>query len=191
MRRMVVSTARGEFVTEKDVAEEQLAAALVECLRVMPDAGVYLDGHLVPEEARLAALIALSAGTAATPAPVAAPPPEPEKLREYSETLQHAFEDLRKGYVQSLRDLQDCAKRYSDMWIEREKQFADEAARQRGLTHKSLADVDLLGRSVKAAQLKEVLAAGNVRTVARAQGRGGMSLTDLLGGFLRTITGDK
>lgn len=190
MRRMVVSTARGEFVTEKDVAEEQLAAELIECLRVRPDAGVYLDGHLVPEEARLAALIALSAGTAPAPGPVAAPP-EPERLKEYSETLQQAFEDLRKGYVQSLRDLQDCAKRYSDMWIEREKQFADEAARQRGLTHKSLADVDLLGRSVKAAQLKEVLAAGNVRTVARAQGRGGMSLTDLLGGFLRTITGEK
>ena len=191
MRRMVISTARGEFVTEKDVAEEQLAAALVECLRVMPDAGVYLDGHLVPEEARLAALRALSVGTAQVPAQAVAPPPSPEKLKEYSETLQHAFEDLRKGYVQSLRDLQDCAKRYSDMWIEREKQFADEAARQRGLTHKSLADVDLLGRSVKAAQLKEVLAAGNVRTVARAQGRGGMSLSDLLGGFLRTITGDK
>ena len=35
MRRMVVSTARGEVVTEKDVAEQQLAQELVDCYRLL------------------------------------------------------------------------------------------------------------------------------------------------------------
>jgi hypothetical protein len=38
--------------------------------------------------------------------------------------------------------------------IERERDFADEAARQRELTRKSLADIDLLGRSVKATEFR-------------------------------------
>lgn len=80
MRRMVVSTARGEFVTEKDVAEQQLAQELVDCYRLLPDAGIYLDGHLVPEEARRAALAALSEGPAVAAARAASAPSESARV---------------------------------------------------------------------------------------------------------------
>ena len=120
---------------------------------MLPDAGIYLDGELLPDEARAAMRLTMPREAAA---PLVHPPPEPEKLRDYAETLQRAFEDVRQGYVQSLRDFQDCARRFSEMWIERERQFADEAARQRELTHRSLADVDLLGRSVLQARTQQI-----------------------------------
>lgn len=190
MRRMVVSTGRGEFITEMDVEEHELVDSLSAWLRVLPDAGIYLDGQLVPEEARMAMRHAMSSGTA-SPLSRPVPPPEPERLRDYAETLQRAFDDVRQGYVQSLRDFQDCARRFSEMWIERERQFADEAARQRELTHKSLADVDLLGRSVKAVQLDEVLAMSSVHTSAMARRDHGVALMDYVGGFLKALTGEK
>ena len=95
------------------------------------------------------------------------------------------------GHVQSLRDLQDCARRYSEMWLERERQFADEAARQRGLTSRSLADVDLLDRSVKAAKLQEMFAVAGANSAARVQRGPSVSAMDLLGGLLRAVAGQK
>ena len=212
MRRMVVSTARGEFVDEKDVAEEQLVKELVDCYRVLPDAGIYLDGHLVPEEARRAALAALSEGPAQAPAPVAAsplpagaapvaasplpagaapvaaPPLEPEKLKEYGQVLAQLFDDMRKGYVQSMNELNDIFRRYREMCLDTERRFADEVAQQRALTHKSLADVDLLGRSVKATQIMNAFGA-EVRP--RAIQQGGPTLRDYVAGLVRTVAGDK
>lgn len=207
MRRMVVTTARGEFVTEKDVAEEQLVQELVDCYRLLPDAGIYLDGHLVPDEARRAALAALSQGPATAPAPavaptlepqrasapseparVAAPPLEPEKLKEYGQVLAQLFDDLRKGYVQSMNELNDIFRRYREMCLDTERRFADEVAQQRALTHKSLADVDLLGRSIKATQIMNAFGA-EVRP--RAIQQSGPTLRDYVAGLVRTVAGDK
>lgn len=228
MRRMVVSTARGEFVTEKDVAEQQLAQELVDCYRLLPDAGIYLDGHLVPEEARRAALAALSEGPAVAaaraaaappestrvaepppgptrvaaptleparaaatppgPTQVAAPPLEPEKLKEYGQVLAQLFDDMRKGYVQSMNELNDIFRRYREMCLDTERRFADEVAQQRALTHKSLADVDLLGRSVKATQIMNAFGA-EVRP--RAIQQSGPTLRDYVAGLVRTVAGDK
>lgn len=89
-----------------------------------------------------------SAAPASPPAPPL-PVPDPEQVASYLDTLSRAFDDVRRAQLQNLRDLQDCARRYSEMWMERERQFADEAARQRELTSKSLADVDLLRRCAK------------------------------------------
>lgn len=191
MRRMVVSTASGEFITEMDVEEHELVGTVSAWVHVLPDAGIYLDGVLVPDEARVTMRLAMSAGTASPLTSPTSLPPEPEKLKDYAETLQRAFDDVRKGYVQSLRDFQDCAKRFSEMWIEREQQFANEAARQRELTHKSLADVDLLGRSVKAVQLEEVLAVSGVHTSARARRSDGVTFMDYVVGLIKTLTGEK
>lgn len=189
MRWMVVTTARGEFVTEFGVSEQLLVDVLCHWVRAMPDAGLYLDGELVPNDAR--ALMQLAAAAPSAAAPVPATPPEPEKLRSYAEVLQLGFEDLRKGYVEYLGNLHDCAKRYGEMWLEREKQFADEAARQRELTHKSLKDADLLGRSVAAAQLKDVLASAGAQNFSRVRGSDGLKITDLLMGVVKTLTGEK
>jgi hypothetical protein len=76
--------------------------------------------------------------------------------------------------------------------IERERQFADEAVRQRKLTSQSLADIDLLGRSVKAVQLQDRFAMAPDRTSRRAHaGRRRPVLIDLLGGLMRAVAGEK
>lgn len=188
MRRVVISTGSGQFITEADVEEQALVATVAAWLQVLPDAGIYLDGQLLSDEVRLAMQAALAAP--ATPAPIEALP-DPAHIKEYSETLKQAFADLRMGHVQSLRDLQDCARRYSEMWLERERQFADEAARQRGLTSRSLADVDLLDRSVKAARLQEMFAVAGANSAAMVQRGPSVSIMDLLGGLLRAVTGQK
>lgn len=186
MRRVVISTKSGQFITEADVEEQALVATVAAWLQVLPDAGIYLDGQLLSDEARLAMQVALAAP--ATPVEAL---PDPAHIKEYSETLKQAFADLRMGHVQSLRDLQDCARRYSDMWLERERQFADEAARQRGLTSRSLADVDLLDRSVKAAKLQEMFATAGANSAARVHRGPSVSAMDLLGGLLRAVAGQK
>jgi hypothetical protein len=189
MRWMVVTTTRGQVLNELDVSEEQLVDVVSTWVRALPDADIYLDGQRVPQEARLLMLAAASPAAATTQ--VAAPPPEPEKLRSYAEVLQLGFDDLRKGYVASLNDMHDCAKRFGEMWLERERQFAEEAARQRELTHKSLKDADLLGRSVAAAQFKNVFAAAGSHTLARAQRQNdGWKWSDLATGLMRTLMGE-
>ncbi|PCC68222.1 hypothetical protein SAMN02745121_08627 [Nannocystis exedens] len=192
IRRMVVTTARGDFITDLDIEERQIVGALCAWLGLLPDAGIYIDGELVPDEVRVAIRFALASETAPSPAVQVAPvpPPEPEKLRDYTETLQRAFDDLRQGHVQTLRDMQDCARRFSEMWLERERQFADEAARQRELTGKSLADVDLLGRSVKAVQLEDVIALSTARSGARAGSGDRITVMDFIGGLFKTFTGE-
>jgi hypothetical protein len=156
----------------------------------MPDAGIYLDGELVPPEARLAMQLAMSAPSASA-ASSAVALPEPERLRSYAEVMQLAFNDLRDGYVASLRHLHECATQYSAMWLEREKQLADEAARQRKLTHQSLKDLDLIERCVAGVKLKDGLATAGVHNISRARRADGMRFTDLLAGFLRALSGDK
>ncbi|MBL8972759.1 MAG: hypothetical protein JNK56_19390, partial [Myxococcales bacterium] len=66
MRRVVISTGSGQFITEADVEEQALVATVAAWLQVLPDAGIYLDGQLLSDEVRLAMQAALA--TAATPA---------------------------------------------------------------------------------------------------------------------------
>ncbi len=187
MRRVVITNGSGQFISEADVEEHVLVPTIATWFQLLPDAGIYLDGNLVTEDVRLAMQAAVAAATPAH----AEPSPDPAQLKEYAETLKDVYADIRGGYVQSLREFHDVARRFSDMWIERERQFADEAARQRALTGRSLADVDLLGRSVKAAELQQVFAAAGSNSMARARQGHSASLMDLLGGLLRAVASQK
>ena len=195
MRRLVLSDAGGRVIAAMDVRDHELAEAVIECRRRMPGLGLYVDGALVPADARLH-LAFDSESTAAAPkapqAPVAVaanPAVDPERALSLMETLGRAFEDIRRAQVQTLSDLEGLSRRFGEMWIERERDFADEAARQRALTQKSLADVDLLGRSVKAAQLREVFAASGSGALAPVRPREQMRLVDLVNGFVRATMG--
>ena len=70
-------------------------------------------------------------------------------------------------------------------------ELADEAARQRKLTSQSLADIDLLGRSVKTVQLQETFAMAGANTAARARREPTPGWGDLLGGIMRAVAGEK
>lgn len=193
MRRLVVTTGLGAFITEKDVEDHDLVGEVAGYVRMFPAGAFYLDGQLVEAATVDAIKAALSSGVAAelvgqTPAA----PPEPEKVQDYNETLQRVFADVRKHHVEVLRDMAECTRMVGRVLVERERDFADEAARQRELTRKSLADVDLLGRCVKVTEYNNnVLARVGANNEARARGDLGMTFRDLFGGFTRIFTGER
>lgn len=194
MRRVVVCTPSGEPITDADVGDQELVDAVAACMQLQPDALIYIDGALVSDDVRKAVLRGVASETPKTPSPPSLSPvdDDPAKVKEYGETMRQVFEDARRTYVQSLVDLRECTKQFSDMWMEREKQFADEMARQRGFTSKSLSDIDLLGRSVKATQFQQLVEATGPRTMARGRRReGGMNTKDMAVAILRTLTGQK
>ena len=195
MRRVVVCTPSGELIAETDVDDKELVEAVSACMQLQPDAQIYIDGALVSDDVRKAVFLGIASETRAAPKLPLAPAPvdcAPAKVKEYGETMRQVFEDARRTYVQSLVDLRECTKQFSDMWMEREKQFADEMARQRGFTSKSLSDIDLLGRSVKATQFQQLVEAAGPRTMARGRRReGGMNTKDMAVAILRTLTGQK
>ncbi|MEZ4454751.1 MAG: hypothetical protein R3B09_35200 [Nannocystaceae bacterium] len=229
MHRIVVTNQVGEKLSDVDVDPVDTVEYVAACISLMPTACVYIDGHLLDDNAKAAVLRALAEaeakakgdaavdGVASASSPAAearpagggssssatetiassTPPPipDPEQVASYLDTLNRAFEDVRRAQLQNLRDLQDCARRYSEMWMERERQFADEAARQRELTSKSLADVDLLRRCAKTTvlmeDLREVQAERAAETRRLPAGpppapaqRGGLGFMDLVHGFL-------
>ncbi len=75
--------------------------------------------------------------------------------------------------------------------IEREREFADEAARQRELTRKSLADIDLLGRSVKVTEFNNVLAVADGPVEVRTRGSDRVTFGDWWAGFKQILTGER
>ncbi len=193
MRRLVVTTGLGAFITEKDVEEHDLVGEVATYVRMFPAGAFYLDGQLVEATTVDAIKAALSSGVAAelVGQPPAAPP-EPEKVQDYNETLQRVFADVRKHHVEVLRDMAECTRMVGRVLVERERDFADEAARQRELTRKSLADVDLLGRCVKVTEYNNnVLARVGANNEARARGDLGITFRDWFGGFTKIFTGER
>jgi len=195
MRKLVVTTESGEFITTVDVEEHTLVSSVVNCLRLFPTAAFYLDGRLVDDETIKMIRAALAAGIdPSAPEPVVATSmllPEAEKVQDYNETMQRVFTDVRKHHAAILHDMADHTRMVGRVFIEREREFADEAARQRELTRKSLADVDLLGRSVKATQFQNTLVTATAHSEARARGGGGMTWADLVAGVRRVFTGER
>lgn len=193
MRKLVVTTESGEFIVQVDVEEQDLAPVVLAYLRMFPTAAFYFEGQLVPAENLAALKAAVAAGTPASSGaphrPSAAPPLEPEVVQDYNETLQRAFDDVRRANVASMREMAEVTRLFSAVIIEQQRQFADEAVRQRELTRKSLADVDLLGRSVAATEFQNVLAMAGPNRGRR--GGTSITLTDLFRGAKRIVTGEK
>lgn len=192
MRKLVVSSDGGEFITGIDVEEHELANGVATCVRLFPQSCIYIDGRLVDDETVATIKAALAAGIGASVTESAptqpASPPETEMVQDYNETLQRVFTDVRKHHAEVLRDMAESTRMIGRVLIEREREFADEAVRQRELTRKSLADIDLLGRSVKATEFTNVLAvAGGTDDRDRSR----VTLSDLWAGFKQILTGER
>lgn len=160
---------------------------------LLPDAGIYIDGQLVTEEQHRLMKLALAAAAATSAVPEAqAAPPDPDKLKDYGAVLRQTFGDLHQGYVDLNREMLNWTRQSGAVLIQREwDRLADEAARQRKLTSQSLADIDLLGRSVKTVQLQETFAMAGANTAARARREPSPGWADFLGGLLRAVAGEK
>lgn len=193
MRRMVVRTASGQVVTDVGVTEQQLAECVTRWIRLAPGCGVYVDGVLVSHEVRRAWQAATGAAASTTPAPAVASAPaapiEPDQLRSAAEAMQYAYSGVVKGWQDVLDFAQDFTKKCGEQLLERERAIADEAARQRELTHKSMKDIDLLERSVAATVFKDKLAAAGANSVARVRRDDRMRPGDVVAGVLKTLVG--
>ena len=203
MRKLVVCTSSGDVIKERDLEDRELVNVVGAWLYAMPECALYLDGELMPEEAVKVMRAAIDAQAKAatseptsTTAPAAAPtmaPTTPEQIKDFADVLRLVFDDVRKAHLQGLRDIKEIADGVSHMIVEHTRLVADEAARQRGLTQKSLGDVDLLARSVMAVRFEEstAIAASAAQLRGRAQARGGaVGGWDVLVGLAKSIFGD-
>jgi len=195
MRKLVVSSDGGALITGIDVEEHDLASGVANCLRLFPDSCIYIDGRLVDDEtvATIKAALAAGIGSVVTePAPMQpASSPEPEMVQDYNETLQRIFTDIRKHHFEVMKDMAESSRMMGRVLIERERDFADEAARQRELTRKSLADIDLLGRSVKATEFTNVLAVTGLPDERARGDRGRVTIGDWWAGLKQILTGER
>ena len=202
MRKLVVCTSSGDVIKERDLEDHELVNFVGAWLYAMPECALYLDGELMPEEAVKVMRAAIDAQAKAatseptsTTAPPTAPtmaPTTPEQIKDFADVLRLVFDDVRKAHLQGLRDIKEIADGVSHMIVEHTRLVADEAARQRGLTQKSLGDVDLLARSFMAVRFEESTAiaasAGQMR--GRVQPRGSVSGWDVVVGLAKSIFGD-
>lgn len=195
MRKLVVSSDAGAFITGLDVEEQDLVGEVASCVRLFPQSCIYIDGRLVDDETMATIKAALAAGIGArvTEAVPTQPtsPPDSEVVQDYNETLQRIFTDVRKHHVEVLRDMAESTRMIGRVLIEREREFADEAVRQRELTRKSLADIDLLGRSVKATEFNNVLAVAELPDERAQRDRGRVTFGDWWAGFKQILTGER
>jgi len=202
MRKLVVCTSSGDVIKERDLEDRELVNVVGAWLYAMPECALYLDGELMPEEAVKVMRAAIDAQAKAatseptsTTAPPTAPtmaPTTPEQIKDFADVLRLVFDDVRKAHLQGLRDIKEIADGVSHMIVEHTRLVADEAARQRGLTQKSLGDVDLLARSFMAVRFEESTAiaasAGQMR--GRMQPRGSVGGWDVVVGLAKSIFGD-
>ena len=201
MRKLVVCTSSGDVIKERDLEDRELVTVVGAWLYAMPECALYLDGELMPEEAvkvmrdALEAQAKAAAGepstTASTTAPIVAPT-TPEQIKDFADVLRLVFDDVRKAHLQGLREIKEIADGVSHMIVEHTRLVADESARQRALTQKSLGDVDLLARSVMAVRFEEstAIAASAASLRGRPQGRGTVGGWDVVVGLAKSIFGD-
>jgi hypothetical protein len=134
---------------------------------------------------------------------------QPERLKNVVEVVNSALhsgltanlrmsEELWKAQVANFNTLNTVIARYGQLSLEQSQQLATEHVRQRGLMHQSLADVDLLDRSVATKRITDRFArvAAPVQVAASASHsapppvepeRGRFSFESLLHGAVRAI----
>jgi len=202
MRKLVVCTSSGDVIKERDLEDRELVNVVGAWLYAMPECALYLDGELMPEEAVKVMRAAIDAQAKAatseptsTTAPPTAPtmaPTTPEQIKDFADVLRLVFDDVRKAHLQGLRDIKEIADGVSHMIVEHTRLVADEAARQRGLTQKSLGDVDLLARSFMAVRFEEAtsITAQGASLRGRMQPRGSVGGWDVVVGLAKSIFGD-
>lgn len=205
-KRIVMCTEGGQPVFDAEVPENEIIGVLVGLMRRLPHLPIYVDGHLVPPEARATIYAALLADPAPEPAaaataqPVAtmepAPPLEtPKGIAELVNVVLfqglaanlRIFEDLRRSQVTAFDDLRKIQTELMSMALEREKQFADECARQRAFMRAALKDIDLLDRSIAAKNVSDRFARARGAVSDGAANEEGLKWQDLLTGVMRVI----
>ena len=184
MHTVAVYTLSNDLITNVNVATEELDQ-VVASFAVLMGTRIYIDGRLLPpaqrahflrayrEEALGPGLVQASSSNASTSA---APLPSMQEVTSWMDIMRRGLEDISHGFeavqsaaaqqhqfaaqaaAQQLQNMHTTMKAATEMFLQMQRELADEAVRQRKLTAQSLGDIDLLDRAVKTAQLNDALA---------------------------------
>lgn len=175
MSRIIVATRDGEVLSDLEVVGyDRIGSQVATWVHLLPNLPIYVDGKLLTDELRQQ--IQESMAQAEPPGDVQAPAPEqhpprpertgpitPDEFTAFNQLLGQAADEVLQAHVNAMQQAQSftawqlglCA-RMSESMLERDRLAADEAARQRKMTHQSLRDIDLLDRSIKVQQVSDM-----------------------------------
>ena len=183
VNRVVAVEQTGRMIDEVVESTAHAWDVVRECLRAWPDAQVYVDGQRLHPmvKARILEELAELADPPASPEMVMAP----ERIPEFAESVCRFFDDAFQSQIKGLDGFVTLSQRYGELllererrMVERERELADEAVRQRKLLHQSLADIDLLDRSVTVARFRHAAARAD-----RPRESSGYSFMDFVSGL--------
>jgi len=184
MSRIVLTTQDGDIFDDLEiVGEANIGRQVAAWVHTHPHLPIYIDGKLLADELRCEILEAMAQASTSPSTPGEATPEQagsitPEEFRTFNQLLGQAATDLRRAQIQMVEQAQSLTawqlnfcKAFSEMLLERDKHAADEAARQRRMTHQSLRDIDLLDRSITVTEVTEMFQRTNPRGPNAASAR--------------------
>jgi hypothetical protein len=196
MSRIIVTTRDGEVISDLEViGNDQIGGQVATWVHSLPNLPIYVEGILLSDELRQEILrsMAQAGQQGGWQAPAPAPPSPraerigpitPEEFTAFNHLLGQAADEILQAHVNVLQQAQSIAawqiglcSRMSETMLERDRSAADEAARQRKMTHQSLRDIDLLDRSIKVQEVTDLFqeisrrgVAANARMTAPSRG---------------------
>ena len=185
MSRIIVTSRDGEVLSDLDVVgDERIGRQVATWVLTLPNLPIYVDGLLVSDELRQQILLSTektdpedddepSAQSPPPPRTARAGPITPDQFTAFNHLLGQAADEVLQAQMNVIQQAQSfaawqighCA-RMSETMFERDKMAADEAVRQRKMTHQSLRDIDLLERSIKVQEVTELFQTLGKRTIA-------------------------
>ena len=185
MSRIIVASSDGEVLGDLELhGEKRVRRQVVSWVRTLPNLPIYVDGLLVSDELRKQILLCPeetrpedddepSAQSPPPPRTARAGPITPGEFTAFNQLLGQAADEVLQAQMNVIQQAQSfaawqighCA-RMGEAMFERDKMAADEAVRQRRMTHQSLQDIDLLERSIKVQEVTELFQTISKRGVA-------------------------
>lgn len=214
MSRIIVASSDGEVLGDLELhGEKRVRRQVVSWVRTLPNLPIYVDGLLVSDELRKQILLCPeetrpedddepSAQSPPPPQTARAGPITPGEFTAFNQLLGQAADEVLQAQMNVIQQAQSfaawqighCA-RMGEAMFERDKMAADEAVRQRRMTHQSLQDIDLLERSIKVQEVTELFqtiskrgVAANARMSAPPRGSSPM---DWVNAIATVVTGAK
>ena len=214
MSRIIVTSSDGEVLGDLELfGEKRVRRQVVSWVRTLPTLPIYVDGLLVSDELRKQILLCTEETSAEDddePSAQSAPPLRtaragpitPGEFTAFNQLLGQAADEVLQAQMNVIQQAQSfaawqighCA-RMGEAMFERDKMAADEAVRQRRMTHQSLQDIDLLERSIKVQEVTELFqtiskrgVAANARMSAPSRGSSPM---DWVNAIATVVTGAK
>lgn len=185
MSRIIVASSDGEVLSDLEVhGEKRIRRQVVTWVRTLPTLPIYVDGLLVSDELRQQILLSTektdpedddepSAQSPPPPRTARAGPITADQFTAFNHLLGQAADEVLQAQMNVIQQAQSfaawqighCA-RMGEAMFERDRVAADEAVRQRRMTHQSLQDIDLLERSIKVQEVTELFQTISKRGVA-------------------------